>query len=82
MNGAEGMGTGWSTKVPSYSPLDIVENLKRKLKGEDMVPMVPWYRGFTGTVSARGSGSFVTKGVITPLSVHFSRRISMAFVVV
>ncbi len=28
VNGAEGIGTGWSTFVPNYSPRDIAENLK------------------------------------------------------
>lgn len=28
VNGAEGIGTGWSTYVPNYNPKDIAENLK------------------------------------------------------
>lgn len=33
VNGAEGIGTGWSTMIPQYSPLDMIENLKAKLNG-------------------------------------------------
>lgn len=29
VNGAEGIGTGWSTYIPCYNPIDIVDNLKR-----------------------------------------------------
>ena len=29
VNGAEGIGTGWSTYIPCYNPIDIVNNLKR-----------------------------------------------------
>ncbi len=30
VNGAEGIGTGWSTFVPNYNPRDIAENLKAR----------------------------------------------------
>lgn len=46
VNGSDGIGTGWSSFVPNYNPSDIVANLKRKIKGEEMEPMHPWYRGF------------------------------------
>lgn len=50
INGADGIGTGWSTSIPNYNPEDIVDNLRRLLEGEEPVPMKPWYRGFTGTI--------------------------------
>ncbi len=28
VNGAEGIGTGWSTSIPNYNPRDIVANLR------------------------------------------------------
>ena len=31
VNGAEGIGTGWSTSIPCFNPLDIVANLRRRL---------------------------------------------------
>lgn len=40
VNGAEGIGTGWSTKVPNYNPREIVENIRRLIKRQPMVPMV------------------------------------------
>lgn len=33
INGAEGIGTGWSTYIPSFNPADIVANLKRMMEG-------------------------------------------------
>ncbi|KIY93608.1 DNA topoisomerase II [Monoraphidium neglectum] len=51
VNGAEGIGTGWSTYVPNFNPKEIVENLKRLLRGEAPEPMAPWYRGFRGDVA-------------------------------
>lgn len=46
VNGSEGIGTGWSTFVPNYNPRDIVENIKRLIADEPMLPMEPWYKGF------------------------------------
>jgi DNA topoisomerase II len=51
VNGAEGIGVGWSTSVPCYNPQQLIDNLRRHLRGEPMEPMLPWYRGFKGTVS-------------------------------
>uniref|UniRef100_A0A1X7UJI5 DNA topoisomerase (ATP-hydrolyzing) n=1 Tax=Amphimedon queenslandica TaxID=400682 RepID=A0A1X7UJI5_AMPQE len=33
VNGAEGIGTGYSTSVPNYNPREIVANIKRMLNG-------------------------------------------------
>lgn len=40
VNGAEGIGTGWMTKIPNYNPREIVENLMRMLNDEEPKPMV------------------------------------------
>lgn len=50
VNGTEGIGTGFSCYVPPYNPRDIVDNVRRFLEGKDLVKMVPWFRGFKGTV--------------------------------
>lgn len=54
VNGAMGIGTGFSTSIPCYNPLDITSLLKRMLAGEHVSveddDLVPWYRGFKGTI--------------------------------
>ncbi|XP_010512994.1 PREDICTED: DNA topoisomerase 2 isoform X2 [Camelina sativa] len=55
VNGSEGIGTGWSTFIPNYNPREIVANIRRRLNGESMVPMDPWYRGFKGTIEKTAS---------------------------
>ncbi|KAJ9480002.1 DNA topoisomerase 2 [Pseudozyma hubeiensis] len=67
MNGAEGIGTGWSTSVPNYNPHEIVANLRRRMAGEDVVPMKPWFRGFTGDVEEFGPGRFKISGRVTQI---------------
>lgn len=61
-NGAEGIGTGWSTCVPCYKVQDIVDNLKRKIKGEAMVKMMPHYRGYNGTIHELSKNKYITVG--------------------
>ncbi|KAJ3203013.1 DNA topoisomerase 2 [Entophlyctis luteolus] len=68
VNGADGIGTGWSTSVPNYNPRDIVDNLFRLMDGEDLKPMKPWYRGFTGTIEPTEKGGFKVSGTIMKTS--------------
>lgn len=65
VNGASGIGTGFSTNVPCYNPLDLKKNIKRHLVGKPMEPMVPWYHGFTGTIEQAKPGTWITKGTFT-----------------
>jgi DNA topoisomerase-2 len=66
LNGCNGIGTGWSTSIPNYKPEDIVDNLRRRMKGtkEDMVPMSPWFRSFNGTIEDAGNSRWKSRGHI------------------
>lgn len=66
VNGAEGIGTGYSTKLPNYSPREIIENLRRKIRGEETKEMHPQYFGFTGEIKQdpSKSGSYTHHGKI------------------
>ncbi|OKL61497.1 DNA topoisomerase 2 [Talaromyces atroroseus] len=64
INGADGIGTGWSSSIPNYNPEDIVSNLKRMMDGEEPEPMQPWFRGFTGEVTPQGPDRFKFSGII------------------
>ncbi|EEC47151.1 predicted protein, partial [Phaeodactylum tricornutum CCAP 1055/1] len=69
VNGADGIGTGWSTSVNNYNPREIVRNLRRKIAGEDFVAMAPFYSGFKGEIipvdsNSRRSGSYDMLGKV------------------
>ena len=64
VNGSKGIGTGFSTDIMCYNPLQIIGYLKNKLVGwppleEDR--FVPYYEGFTGTIEKIGP-KFLIKG--------------------
>lgn len=50
VNGAMGIGTGFSTSVPCYRPSAILANLRRLLDGQEPQRMIPWYKGFKGRI--------------------------------
>jgi DNA topoisomerase-2 len=64
INGAEGIGTGFSTKIPSFNPADIKERLLMLLNDPDAtVPeMTPWYRGFKGHISKVETNKWLSYG--------------------
>ncbi|KAF9764374.1 DNA topoisomerase 2 [Nosema granulosis] len=63
VNGAEGIGTGWSTNIPNFNPLDIVENIKRLIRDEPLVEMVPFYRNFKGSIEKIEAGKYQVNGI-------------------
>eukprot|EP00945_MAST-04E_sp_MAST-4E-sp1_P003218 g3218.t1 len=55
VNGIEGIGTGWSTSVPKYNPLDLIDCLVAKMDGLETPDLVPWVRGFEGQIRPKAS---------------------------
>ncbi|PHZ15501.1 DNA topoisomerase II [Rhizopus microsporus ATCC 52813] len=70
VNGADGIGTGWSTAIPNYNPKDIIDNILRLMNNQPMETMKPWYRGFKGEISPSGPSKFTVNGIaeVTPES--------------
>ena len=64
VNGCEGIGTGWNSKIPCFNPHDIIESLKSKLKGNGFIPIDPWYKGYQGEIKKNPSkqGHYIVKG--------------------
>jgi DNA topoisomerase-2 len=53
INGYRASGPDWQTQIPPYNPKDVIENIRRRLRGTskyDMRPMQPWFRNWTGQV--------------------------------
>jgi len=78
INGTQGIGTGFSTKIPPYDPKDVIKNLKLKINNKPMEPMDPYWHGFEGIVAKHDEfnyeiyGTWVIKGskmIITELPI-------------
>ncbi|AEQ32844.1 DNA topoisomerase 2 [Acanthamoeba polyphaga mimivirus] len=61
VNGTEGIGTGYSTKIAPCNPRDIYDNILRILNDEKTKTMKPWYRHFTGTIEKIDNNKYVSR---------------------
>lgn len=72
------IGTGWSSSLPSYNPLDLIESVKEWLDNDGEVLMedegvitsllpelTPWYREHTGLIEKVDETKFISYGNIT-----------------
>ncbi|XP_017108704.3 DNA topoisomerase 2 [Drosophila bipectinata] len=64
VNGAEGIGTGWATKIANHNPREIMQNLRRLINSEEPKLMHPWYKNFTGRMEYVSDGRYVHSGNI------------------
>ena len=70
VNGSKGIGTGFSTDIMCYNPLEIIDYLKNKLMYiEDNIEFVPYYEGFKGEITKISDGKFLIKGCYEKLAV-------------
>lgn len=75
INGTHGIGTGYSSSVPSFNPKDVMSNLRKMLHGRQPDALVPWYRGFTGKIKKEKDNKFRTFGIyenIDQKTIHIS----------
>lgn len=66
INGISGIGTGFSCNIPAFSPTQIIDYLRFKLKKQNVKgagDFVPYYEGFKGTVTKVETNKYMTKGV-------------------
>ena len=66
MNGISGIGTGFSCSVPAFSPNQIIDYLRFKLRNEEpsaVGEFLPYYEGFKGSIHKVESNKYLTKGV-------------------
>ena len=64
VNGYEANGVNWTTSIPKYNINEIIENLKRFIKGEDHTEMTPFYKNFKGRIDRLDETSIITSGKI------------------
>lgn len=67
INGAKGIGTGFSTDIMSYNPLQIINRVELMLKNNNnykMITIDPYYEGFQGTIDKIDEGKkYLIKGI-------------------
>ncbi|XP_014286491.1 DNA topoisomerase 2 [Halyomorpha halys] len=65
INGADGIGTGWMTKIPNYNPRELIDNLRKMITNtEPLIPLKPFYKNFRGDIEALLDSRYVISGEI------------------
>ena len=66
VNGTKGIGTGFSTDIMCYNPMEIIQYLRQKLASSDtphsIQEFMPYYEGFSGAISKISDNKFLIKG--------------------
>lgn len=69
INGCIGIGTGFSTDIPSHQPEDVVGLLRDRLQGRretlENIALRPWWLGFKGHIQQVSDGVWLTRGLYT-----------------
>jgi DNA topoisomerase-2 len=69
LSGTVGIGTGYSTSVPTFRPREVVDALLARNHGNPAAfrrVWTPWYRGFKGQIeTGSAADKFLSKGVYT-----------------
>ena len=68
INGAQGIGTGYSTTIPNFNPLDIIKCLEYKLDKKPFPEIKPWYNGFKGTIEKVNDKQYISRGKYRKIS--------------
>jgi DNA gyrase/topoisomerase IV subunit B len=71
VNGSNGIGTGFSTNIMCYNPIQIIQYLKNKLASVDTttIEFIPYYDGFKGIISKISDEKFLIKGLYETIEV-------------
>ena len=63
VNGTKGIGTGFSTDIMCYNPMEIIEIIQDKLAGKNEIKeLMPYYEGFRGSIEKIHDSKFLIKG--------------------
>jgi DNA topoisomerase II len=64
VNGAEGIGTGFSCYVPPYDVEVLKHNIRCIIDQVPMAPMVPHFKGFKGKITKTKDHTWVLEGIV------------------
>jgi DNA topoisomerase-2 len=62
VNGSVGIGSGYSTDIPQFNPLDIVQNINNLLEDKNQFEMKPYYKNFNGSIKKDATNKYTSYG--------------------
>jgi DNA topoisomerase II len=71
VNGSDGIGTGTSSFIPCFNPIDLIDFLLQKIRPSteiiDSKKLFPYYRGFKGSITKIGPHRYMSRGIYKKL---------------
>lgn len=69
MNGSTGIGTGFSTEINCYHPVDLCNMILNRIQSDEPIQrdtstLRPWYRGFKGSITKINDTTYASRGVM------------------
>ena len=71
VNGSIGIGTGFSTNIPMYNPIDIIAVIQKLLNSESIetIELKPYVKGFKGVIEKSiDNKKYVSRGIFKKIS--------------
>lgn len=90
INGCTAIGTGWSSNIPCFNPIDIIECIKIWLNNDgkiiindddnitmSLLPSIkPWYRGFKGEIK-QSDNKYITYGLLSKENIKGNIKVNI-----
>ncbi len=64
VNGSVAIATGWSTNIPCYNPLDLIDWIKGYINHGEKKNLVPWFKNYKGSFVTKDVKKYATSGII------------------
>ena len=64
LNGCAGIGTGYSTTVLKYNPIEVIDAHVAVIQGKSIDELTPWYRNFRGKIQKIEDGAYLSVGLV------------------
>ena len=68
VNGMNGIGTGFSTTIPKHDIIDVIKNMKKKIKNVSYGSIAPHVNGFKGKIIKIDKKNYISKGIYEVIS--------------
>lgn len=67
-NGVTGIGSGWSSNLPSYNPKELIQLVRSWLNNTELPEILPYYKGYTGTITKKEDKKYQVEGKFESMS--------------
>lgn len=69
VNGASGIGSGYSSDIPSFNPKDVITYIQNKIKKKKNIEITPYYNNFKGTITIDSDNKrYISRGVLNKIN--------------